>query len=423
MHFCTFELMSVLYNILIHIANFHLQIAQFFSSKLRLFVKGRKETFGIISENLSPQDRSIWFHCASLGEYEQGVPIMEALQKKYPEYKLVVSFFSPSGFEVKKNNTLADVTVYLPMDTKGNARKFINAINPVCAFFVKYEVWPNYLFELEKQHIPALLVSGAFRKDQIYFKGHGSLMRKALKTFTHLFVQNSNSEMLLASVGFDNVTVSGDTRFDRVSHQIEIDNTLSFMDTFKQDRLCIVCGSTWPEDEAILIDYINKAPDNVCFAIAPHKINNNKIESLISTINKPAVLHSQMTDALLAKASVLIIDNVGMLTKIYSYADIGYVGGGMGTDGLHNILEPATFGVPVVIGKNYDKFPEAERLQSLAGLFSVANAEECTSILTKLESDQNFRNKTGMICGHWINSNTGATNMICDYVTSEILKK
>jgi len=414
--------MHFLYNILIHIANFHLQIAQFFSSKLSLFVKGRKETFGIISENLSPQDRTIWFHCASLGEYEQGVPIIEALKKQYPDYKIVVSFFSPSGFEVKKNNTLADVTVYLPLDTPQNAKKFIKAINPICAFFVKYEVWPNYLFELKKQNIPAVLVSGTFRQDQIYFKLNGGLMRKALQTFTHFFVQNKDSEIQLNTIQINNVTVSGDTRFDRVSHQIEIDNSLSFMDAFKKDRLCIVCGSTWPEDDAILIDYINNAPANVCFVIAPHKIDDNKIESLISNLKKTVVRHSQLNNTPLAKASILIIDNIGMLTKIYSYADIAYVGGGMGTDGLHNILEPSTFGVPVVIGKNFDKFPEAKRLQSLAGLFSVSNSEELSSIMTKLVDDNNFRNKTGMICGHWINSNTGATKQICDYIASEILK-
>ena len=414
--------MTFVYNILIHIANFHLQIAQFFSPKLRLFVQGRKKTFGIISELLTVQDRTIWFHCASLGEYEQGVPIMEVLKKKYPEYKLVVSFFSPSGYEVKKNNKLADVTVYLPMDTKGNARKFIKAIKPVSAIFVKYEVWPNYLFELEKQQIPAILVSGTFRKDQIYFKNHGGLMRKALNTYNHLFVQNSASETLLASIGITNVTVSGDTRFDRVSHQIEMDNSLSFMDTFKQEKLCVVCGSTWPEDIDVLTDYINNAPSHVSFVIAPHKIDTTKIEAFINKVQKPTVRYSQMSDKLLSEAAILIIDNIGLLTKVYSYADIAYVGGGMGNDGLHNILEPATFGIPVVIGKNYEKFPEAERLQSLAGLFSVSSSEEFTTTMTKLVNDSNFRSKTGMICGHWINSNTGATKQICDYVNKHLVK-
>lgn len=413
--------MTFVYNILIHVANTGLQIAQFFSPKLRLFVQGRKDTFSIISEKLNTENPSIWFHCASLGEYEQGVPIMEALKKKHPNYQLVISFFSPSGYEVKKNNTLADATVYLPMDTRQNARKFIKAINPVCAFFVKYEVWPNYLFELEKKQIPALLVSGAFREDQIYFKNHGSLMRKALNTFNHFFVQNSTSEMLLASINSKNVTISGDTRFDRVSHQIEMDNHLPFMNIFKQNKLCIVCGSTWPEDEEVLLEYINNAPSQVKFVIAPHKIEAHKIEAFINKLHKRAVLHSQMNDESLAEATILIIDNVGMLTKIYNYADIAYVGGGMGTDGLHNILEPATFGVPVVIGKNYEKFPEAERLRSLAGLFSIANAAECSSILTRLVEDSNFRSKTGMICGHWINSNTGATASILDYVNSQIL--
>jgi 3-deoxy-D-manno-octulosonic-acid transferase len=409
--------MTNVYNLLIHIANFHLLVAQLFSKKLRLFVQGRKKTFSIISEILTREERTIWFHCASLGEYEQGVPVMEALKKKYPDNKLVVSFFSPSGYEVKKNNKLADVTVYLPMDTKNNARKFIKAINPVYAFFVKYEVWPNYLFELEKQQIPAVLVSGVFREDQAYFKMYGGLMRKALKTFDHLFVQNIASEILLKSIELTDVTVSGDTRFDRVSHQIEMDNDLSFMETFKQDRLCIVCGSTWPEDDAILIAYINQSPINVTFVIAPHKIDNSNIKALLDKIKRPAVRYSQMTDESLTQATILILDTVGLLTKIYSYADIAYVGGGMGTDGLHNILEPATFGVPVVIGKTFDKFPEAERLQSLAGLFSVSSSEECTTIMTKLVDDGHFRSKTGMICEHWINSNTGATNTIVSRIS------
>ncbi len=421
--------MTFVYNTLIYIADFHLQIAQFFSKKLRLFVQGRKQTFAIISEILTVQDRSIWFHCASLGEYEQGVPIMEALKTEYPDYKLVVSFFSPSGYEVKKNNTLADVTVYLPMDTKYNAKKFIKAINPACVFFVKYEVWPNYLFELKKNNIPAIIVSGVFRQNQIYFKSHGGFMRKALKTFSHIFVQNITSETLLASINTNNVTVSGDTRFDRVSHQIEMDNSLDFMDRFLHHpkSVCIVCGSTWPEDQAVLIDYINNAPSHIKFVIAPHEIKKEAISQLKNLIQKSSICYSTInagnTSDPLGDSSVLIIDTIGLLTKIYSYANIAYVGGGMGTKGLHNILEPATFGVPIVIGKNFDKFPEAERLQSLAGLFSISNAAACSSIISKLVNDKNFRSKTGRICEHWINSNTGATKQICDYVDSHILNK
>ncbi len=387
-----------------------------FNKKMKLFVHGRKNVFDVLKQKISLEDKTIWFHCASLGEFEQGVPIMEAMKKQKPDHKLVVSFFSPSGFEIKKNNPLPDSVVYLPMDTQLNAKKFIAAIHPSIAVFVKYEFWPNYLFELQRKNIPTLLVSGVFREKQIFFKAYGGFMRKALATFDHFFVQNENSETLLQNIGFKNITVSGDTRFDRVSHQIEMDNTLKFAEEFKGNSLCIVCGSTWPEDEAVLLDYINSAPENVKFIIAPHKVEINKIEAFIKKILKKTVLHSKIDEVNISEYSVLIIDCIGLLSKIYSYADIAYVGGAMGKTGLHNILEPATFGVPIIIGKNYEEFPEAIRLHDLAGLFSIKNAAECSEILKKLIINADFRNKTGMISGHFVNKNTGATKKIVNYI-------
>lgn len=385
---------------------------------MKLFVDGRNGVFETLQENISPTDETIWFHCASLGEFEQGVPIMEAIKKFKPNHKIVVSFFSPSGYEIKKNTPLADVVVYLPLDTPSNARKFIAAINPRLALFVKYEFWPNYLFELQKKNIPTLLVSGVFREDQLFFKSYGGFMRKALTSFEHFFVQEENSEELLKSIGFNNITVSGDTRFDRVSHQIEMDNTLKFAEEFKGNSLCIVCGSTWPEDEAVFIDYINKAPFSVKFIIAPHKIEPAKIDEFTSKIVKKTILHSNKDEVNISAYSVLIIDCIGLLSKLYSYADIAYVGGAMGKTGLHNILEPATFGLPIVIGKNYEEFPEAIRLHSLAGLFSITNASECSEIFKKLVENDNFRNKTGMISGHFVNKNTGATRTIMNYISA-----
>jgi 3-deoxy-D-manno-octulosonic-acid transferase len=232
----------------------------------------------------------------------------------------------------------------------------------------------------------------------------------------HLFVQNQTSEALLKAWKFENITLSGDTRFDRVSHQIEMDNSLDFMDDFVGNSLCVVCGSTWPEDEAVLLDAINSSPENVKFVIAPHKIEAPKIESFRSKLVGNSVLFSEKEKGDLSEKKVFIIDTIGYLTKIYSYADIAYVGGAAGTSGLHNILEPATFGIPIVIGKNFDKFPEAKKLQQLAGLFSVSNTEECRVILEKLISDKNFRNKTGMIAGHFVNRNTGATQIIMAYI-------
>jgi 3-deoxy-D-manno-octulosonic-acid transferase len=410
--------MHTIYNLLIHLASFHLRIVALFSKKMKLFVNGRKDVFKILQQKISATDKTIWFHCASLGEFEQGVPIMEAMKKLKPNHKIVVSFFSPSGFEIKKNTPLADAVVYLPMDTQANAKKFIAAIHPSLALFVKYEFWPNYLLELKKKNIPTLLVSGVFRKNQIFFKSYGSFMRKALGSFDHFFLQDENSEVLLKNIGFKNLTVSGDTRFDRVSHQIEMDNTLRFAEEFKGDSICIVCGSTWPEDEVLLLEYLNSAPENVKFIIAPHKIELDKIENFKEKIIKKTILHSQIDEVNIAEYSVLIIDCIGLLSKIYSYANIAYVGGAAGKTGLHNILEPATFGVPIVIGKNYSEFPEAIRLQDLAGLFSVKNPSECDEILSKLVNNINFRNKTGMIAGHFVNKNTGATQKIVNYITA-----
>lgn len=394
-----------------------MRIVALFSKKIKLFVDGRKDVVHILGKNISTSDKTIWFHCASLGEFEQGVPIMEEMKKAKPDHKIIVSFFSPSGYEIKKNTSLADVVVYLPMDTPLNAKRFIDAIHPSLSIFVKYEFWPNYLLQLKKKNIPTLLVSGVFRDNQIFFKPYGGFMRKALKSFNHFFLQEENSVKLLNSIGFKNTTLSGDTRFDRVSHQIEMNNTLKFAKEFKGDALCVVCGSTWPEDEAVLLDYINSAPRNVKFIIAPHKIEQSKIEAFTEKLYKQKVtLHSQKDDVNLAEYSVLIIDCIGLLTKLYSYADIAYVGGAMGRTGLHNILEPATFGVPIIIGKNYNEFPEAIRLRNLAGLFSISNPLELSDVLTKLVSDANYRKKTGMISGHFVNSNTGATNKVLDYI-------
>lgn len=408
--------MHIIYNLLISIVSFALRIVAVFSKNMKLFVNGRKRVFEILQQKISPTDKTIWFHCASLGEFEQGVPIIEALKKLKPDHKIVISFFSPSGFEIKKNTTLADAVVYLPMDTPTNARKFIAAVHPSLAIFVKYEFWPNYLFELQKKNIRTLLVSGIFRENQIFFKFYGSFMRKALTTFQYFFVQDENSEKLLKSIGFKNTTISGDTRFDRVLHQIEMNNTLKFAEEFKGNSLCIVCGSTWPEDEAVLLDYINAAPMNVKFIIAPHKIENDKISAFSKKIVKKTVLHSQKDEVNISEYSVLIIDCIGLLSKLYSYADIAYVGGAIGKTGLHNILEPATFGLPIVIGKNFEEFPEAIRLRDLAGIFTIKDAKECSLIFEKLVNNTNFRHNTGSISANFVNKNTGATQKIMDYV-------
>ena len=408
--------MHLLYNFSIFITSKLILLTTFFSKKMSLFVDGRKKVFNTLKETIHPNDISIWFHCASLGEYEQGVPIMEKTKELFPDHKLIVTFFSPSGFEVKKNTTLANIVLYLPIDTVSNAKKFIELAHPSLAIFIKYEFWPNYLIQLKEKNIHTFLVSGLFRKEQIFFKPHGVFMRKVLNSFDHFFVQDGTSKELLNNINIKEATVSGDTRFDRVSNQLLQDNTLAFISEFKQNNLCIVCGSTWPEDEAVLIDYINKAPDHVKFIIAPHEINTSKIESFRKNIQQKSSLFSTKKSTNISQYNVLIIDTVGLLTKIYSHADIAYIGGGMGDTGLHNILEPAIFRVPIVIGNRFEKFPEAKELRELKGLFSISNATECSKTLEKLVTDKNTRIESGKIAKEFIENNKGATNIIMNYI-------
>ena len=408
--------MHFLYNIAVKTAEKLLPASGWFSEKMQLFVSGRKNVFTTLEKEISTEDKVIWFHAASLGEYEQAVPVIQRVKGHFPKKKIVLTFFSPSGYEVKKNNSLADVTVYLPLDTSSNVKRFLNIVHPEWALFIKYEFWPNYLRELGKRNIRTLLISGGFREDQAFFKIYGRWMRPYLNTFEHFFVQNRKSVALLESIGFKNVTLSGDTRFDRVAHQLEQDNRLDFIQEFKADSLCVVAGSTWPEDEDLLVDFINNSSEKIKFIIAPHTIKPARIENLKKDLRAETVLFSEKQDKDLTSFKVFIIDTVGLLTKIYSYADIAYVGGAAGNTGLHNILEPATFGLPIIIGKNYSKFPEANQLRQLAGLFSVGDKKEFGQIMSKFISDEEFRIKTGMISGHFINSNTGATKIISDYI-------
>lgn len=393
-----------------------LPIGGWFSDKLKLFINGRRDVFSYLESTIAPGDQTLWFHAASLGEYEQAVPVIEVVKKHFPGKKVVVSFFSPSGYEVKKNKSIADVTVYLPLDTKSNVRTFLDLVHPAWALFIKYEFWPNYLKELKNRKIRTLLISGSFREDQVFFKSYGSWMRSYLSTFEHFFVQNDDSGKLLNSIGFENVTVSGDTRFDRVSRQIEQNNHLKFIEEFCGSHLCVVAGSTWPEDEELLIPYINRSSKEVKFIIAPHTMKPARIQQLQKSLTKKTILYSEKEDKDLSSYQVFIIDTIGLLTKIYSYAHIAYVGGAAGTTGLHNILEPATFGIPIIIGKNFSKFPEAGKLQRLGGLYSAEDREELTDLLEKLVREEEFRKATGMIAGHFINSNTGATETITQYL-------
>ena len=410
--------MHLLYNFSTFLASKLILLSPLFSPKMSLFVKGRKSVVNTLKSTLKKGDKTIWFHCASLGEYEQGVPIIKKTKEEFPDHKIIVSFFSPSGFEVKKNDKLADCTVYLPLDTPKNAKNFINLLQPSVAIFIKYEFWPNYLFELKKKSIPTILVSGLFRKDQVFFKFYGGFMRRTLNSFSHFFVQDQLSKSLLEQLKISQVSVSGDTRFDRVSDQLSMNNKLDFIALFKQDLFCLVCGSTWPKDESILINYINDFSNNTKFIIAPHDVNNLRIESLKKKLKVKTVLYSEREKYNISDYQVLIIDTVGLLTKVYSYADVAYIGGGigMGANGLHNILEAATFGVPIIIGENYTNFPEAKKLKELNGLFSVATPQEFIDIFNQLKTDASFCEKTGLISKKFIFNNRGATDIILNYL-------
>lgn len=408
--------MFTLYNILVSVVELLLKLSPLFSKKMGLFINGRKETESILKNKIKTQDKTIWFHAASLGEYEQGIPVIEAIKKQYPLHKIVVSFFSPSGYEVRKNNNLADATVYLPLDTKANVNKFLKQVHPELVFFIKYEFWPNYLNALKQKNIPTYLVSGIFRPNQMFFKSYGGFYRNALKTFNHFFLQNKDSEKLIHSIGFSNTTVTGDTRFDRVLQILDRDNKLKFVEDFKQQNTLIVIGSSWPLDEDYLANYINSYSGNSKFLFAPHNIKSEQIERLKSKITKSMVLYSEMEGKNLIDYSVMIVDTIGILTKIYSYADIAYVGGGF-EKGIHNILEPATFGIPVIIGPKYKKFDEAVTLTQIKGCLVAHSEVELHSILNKLVHDEEFRKATGKISGDFVKSNKDATLKIMNHIT------
>lgn len=409
--------MHFLYNLTILFSQFLLKIIALFSPKMKLFVDGRKDVFTILRQKLSANDQTIWFHAASLGEYEQGLPVIEKIKEKYPDHKIVVSFFSPSGYEVRKNNSVADVTVYLPLDTPKNAKRFLEIVHPDLVFFIKYEFWINYLDQLQKQNIPTYLISGIFREKQLFFKWYGGFYRKALDTFTHFFVQNENSRKLITQLGKTNVTVSGDTRFDRVVTILEKDNTLDFIDEFKNNKTTIVIGSSWPKDEAILAEYINSCNHDVKFIIAPHNIKPEQIKQLQNSITKKTVLFSEKENKDLSQFDVFIIDTIGILTKIYSYADIAYVGGGFGNPGVHNLLEPATFGIPIVIGPNYSHFEEAISLVKIEGCISITDFKELEIAFSTLIQNPILKTKKGEICHSFVQKNKGATNRILGKIT------
>lgn len=397
-----------------------MKIIALFNQKINLFISGRKEAFTKLSV-IQKNDKVVWFHAASLGEFEQGRPIIERIKKEYSNYKIIVTFFSPSGYEIRKEYNLANVVCYLPFDSKSKMQQFIKQVHPDLAIIIKYEFWPNLLNELKRTNTKTILVSGIFRENQTFFKWHGKWMQQFLKAFDHFFVQNEASKKLLNTISFNNVTISGDTRFDRVSKILHQDNSLNFISNFKNNTYTVVAGSTWAADEELLVNYINNENSSEDkFIIAPHNINEKAITNLKNSITKKVVLFSEKENKNLAKYDVFIIDTIGILTKIYSYANAAYIGGGLAT-GLHNILEPATFGIPLVFGnKKYHNFQEALDLSTEKGAVIIGNQKEFSEIFNKLRDNNNFRTETGNINKKYVQKHIGATNLIMDYIQNNI---
>ena len=404
--------MLFLYNLGINIYHFLIIIYQHFNPKAHLWIEGRKHLFEKISKEVDPNSPSIWFHFASLGEFEQGRPVLEKIKDSYPEHKIIVTFFSPSGYELRKNYNKADHIFYLPLDTKKNAERFLQFINPTLAFFTKYEFWYHYYHELNQRNIPLVVISAIFRPSQAFFKWHGKLNRKILSFVSHFFVQDENSKSLLANINIKNVTVSGDTRFDRVvenaAHPKELNDIKVFCGTSK----VFIAGSTWPEDEKLISSLFKVYPDWK-FIIAPHEINKEKINHLMS-LGENAMKYSDLQNQLPKDFQALIIDNIGMLSSLYQYADIAYIGGGFGV-GIHNTLEAAAFGVPVIFGPNYQRFREAKALIACGAGFTISDADELKTTMKEL-LDDNTRKTAGDAAANYVDQEKGATAKIASYV-------
>jgi 3-deoxy-D-manno-octulosonic-acid transferase len=377
-------------------------------------VRGHWAVYKHLQDNIDPNAEYLWFHAASLGEFEQGRPLIEAIRKRHPQYKILLTFFSPSGYEVRKNYAGADVVCYIPFDIKHLAKRFIRIVNPKMAFFIKYEFWRNFLDELHRRGVPTYSVSSIFRKDQIFFKWYGGNYRSVLGDFDRLFVQNESSKELLKGIGVTNVDVVGDTRFDRVITIRDDARPVEIAETFKNGSRVIVAGSTWEPDEEILIQMFNSRPD-LKMIIAPHVISEEHIERIISKLRRPFVRYSQVNEHSLAEKDCLIIDNYGMLSSIYRYGEIAYIGGAFGT-GLHNTLEAAVYGVPVIFGPDYRRFQEAGGLIENGGAFSIKSGEELEALMNRLLSDEAFLADSGARAGAYVTGNAGASEKVLKYI-------
>ena len=406
-----------MYSLAIHFYAFIIAMISPFHRKARLMRFGQWKTNSILREKIDRNAKYIWFHASSLGEFEQGRPMMEKIKAEHPEYKILLTFFSPSGYEVRKNYNGADVICYLPFDTPYRVKKFLNLANPSIAVFIKYEFWGNYLQELKHRNIPVYIISSIFRRDQLFFQWFGYPYRKMLYCFTHLFVQDDRSAALLKEFGITNVTVTGDTRFDRVLDVRNQARELSPVEHFvceggKEKKLTLVAGSSWPQDEEILIPYFNEHPE-MKLIIAPHEIHREHLMYIESLLKRPSVrLSDVFHDQSLAEGKdCLIVDSFGLLSSIYRYGTIAYIGGGFGA-GIHNTLEAAVYGIPVLFGPKYHKFKEAKDLIKVGGGFSVSDKQSFCEKMDELLTYHEVLEAAGESAGQFVNGNAGATDKI-----------
>jgi 3-deoxy-D-manno-octulosonic-acid transferase len=392
-------------------------LAALFNKKARQWIEGRRDFWTKLESAIVKDDEYVWFHCASLGEFEQGRPVMDRFRKENPGIKIILTFFSPSGFEIRKNYEGADHVFYMPVDTPQNAERFVKTVRPRFAVFVKYEYWFNHMRALYEKKIPIIYVSAIFRKKQMFFRWWGSWYRKQLTNAGYFFVQDPASEHLLNSVGINHVRVSGDTRFDRVYAIRENPQRFDKVEKFVKDSVVLVAGSTWPADEKLLTSLINKNLKNIKFIVAPHEINQDSIDSFISRLNLKAMKYSAYDDRRIEETQVLIIDRIGMLSNLYQYASVAYIGGGFGA-GIHNILEAATWGMPVIFGPNYQKFAEARDLVLLGGAFPISNENELLDVAGNLLSDFNALSRCSVISKKYVESKKGASDIILVYLNT-----
>lgn len=419
LYFC--DAMIIVYNFSIRLLGFLFWLASFFHPKAKAFVKGREGGLKKIQNTFQNNTSAIvWVHCASLGEFEQGRPIIEVVKKEYPDHKIFLTFFSPSGFEIRKNYAQADFVHYLPWDTPGNARKLISIVKPSLAIFVKYEFWYHYSAELKRKNIPLLSISSIFRKDQLFFHGTGGFFRRILRNFTHFFVQNHESVKLLHGIGITNCSQAGDTRFDRVNQIVRQHEPIPVATNFKNDQKVFVVGSCWPEDLDVLIPLINE--NRLKFILAPHEITESFISELEKALQVRSVRFSQAEGKNLDEYSVLIIDNIGMLSRLYRYGEFAYIGGAFGK-GLHNILEAACYGVPILFGnKNYEKFQEAVDLINRGGAFAVADYPDLKEKYEMLNVPESFL-LACEVTRQYVEENLGATEKIMRYCRNVLEKR